>query len=54
MTEFGLPRHPQGEGSSPDAKSAACHGLGGRYRHRDVPSAFCALWSHIELAALHR
>ena len=54
MTEFGLPRHPRREGSSPDAKFAVCHSLSGRHRDREVPSAFCALWSQIEHPALHR
>ena len=36
------------------SKSAVCHGLGGRHRHREVSSAFCALQSQIELPELHR
>ena len=35
-------------------KSAVCHGLGVRHRDREMPSAFCVLWSRIELSALHR
>ena len=35
-------------------KSAVCHDLDGRHRDREVSSAFSALWSHIELPALHR
>ena len=32
---------------------AVCHGLGGRLRDREDPSAFCAFWSQIEFPALH-
>ena len=35
-------------------KSEVCYGLGGHHRDREVPSAFCALWSQIEPPALHR
>ena len=35
-------------------KSAVCHGLGGRHRDQEVSSALYALWSQIELPALHR
>ena len=35
-------------------KFAVCYGLGSRHRDQEVPSAFCGLWSQIELPALHR
>ena len=35
-------------------KSAVCHDLAGRHRDREIPPAFCAICSQIELPALHR
>ena len=43
MTEFGFPRHPQSEESSPDAKMRSLSWFGQKSQRPGDPLAFCAL-----------